>query len=530
MELWNDFEGKVVGGRFQLNHLIGPKGRSAYFTTKDQTGTPAVIRLIESLNDEEEILARWRTVTGLKQEHLVEVLACGQTVLDGTHLVYAVMEPTDAELADVLRERALTPDETRQVALDVADGLETLHAKGLVHQHIDAEHVLAKGETVKLRGDVAREAPEGAEGDALRAKDVRDLSLLLSYSLTRSKRFGETRLPVPFDEVIRKGESGAWGLQAISAALQPIGAAARPTTPVTSAGKPSVAPPPSAASPASTSASTVAKLIAPPATQTRPQGSPASAAPSPPNPPASTQRDAPRSAEPTASSMSSPSTAPSAVASRLANQTTAQSEGLAAHLRTPRAPGRIVMEPETEPKRRGLLIAVIAGLLLLVLLGIYFFRASRSGQSRPLAQDTPAAATAPQGTADSRPPANNRADARAPREQDKPPAATGQTGAGSLRTPTGAVTAAGAPSAAEEWRVVAFTYNHENQATQKTHAIAARHPNLKPEVFSSTGRAPYLVTLGGWMSREQAATMRNRGRSEGLPRDIYTQNYRGKNR
>ena len=55
------------------------------------------------------------------------------TVLDGTHLVYAVMEPTDAELAEVLRERVLTGDETRQVGLSVVDALRALHAKEMVH-------------------------------------------------------------------------------------------------------------------------------------------------------------------------------------------------------------------------------------------------------------------------------------------------------------------------------------------------------------------------------------------------------------
>lgn len=545
MELWNDFEGMVVGGRFQLDHLIGPKGRSAYFTTKDQTGTPAVIRLIESLNDEEEILARWRTVTGLKQEHLVEVLACGQTVLDGTHLVYAVMEPTDAELADVLRERALTADETRQVALDVADGLETLHAKGLVHQHVDAEHVLAKGETVKLRGDVARDVPEGAEGAALRAKDVRDLSLLLSYCLTRSKRFGEARLPVPFEEVVRKGESGAWGLQAISAALRPFPTATRPAVATGSTGGSAVAPASSGAAAAAARPVASSSPVTPAGTQTAgaTRGAGSSAAARPVAGTAATASVFESAARPAAASTAAVA---SGLASRAGNQGAAnqgaanrgagQGDELAAHLRAPKIPGRIVMEPEAEPKRTGLLIAVGAGLLLLVLLGLYFLRGSRAGQSRSVVQDPPAAATVPQQSAENRPPANGRAGAPAAERQEKPSAANGETRGGSPRPTTSAtsathaVPAAGAPNQATQWRVVAFTYNREDQAAQKAHAIAAKHPNLKPEVFSTTGRAPYLVTLGGWMTREQAAAVRSRGRSEGLPRDVYAQNYRGKNR
>lgn len=506
MELWNDFEGKTVDGRFQLDHLIGPKGRSAYFTTKDEGSGPAVIRLIESLNDEEEILARWRTVTGLRQEHLVAVLACGQTVIDGTHLVYAVMEPTDAELADVLRERALTADETRQVALSVADGLEVLHAKGLVHEHVEAENVLAKDELIKLRSDVVRAAPEGAEGAALRAKDVRDLSLLLMQCLTRSRRLGEARLPVPFEEVIRKGESGAWGLSEIVAALRPGAAVTRPAG--QAAGAPAV----------------TARAVAAPArggaAPVQGGGTPAAAGGGAAGAGRSTAGAAPMvspgmaGAAGAVGAVGAVGSAPAAVASRLANQPGAgQGEGLAAHLRSPRSSDRIVMEPAAEPKRRGLLAAIVVGALLLVFLGIYFFRGARSGQSRTAVQNTPSVATAPEQSGENRPPAHDAASAPAPQG--------GESSAAGVR-------ASGAAAASVEgghWRVVAFTYNREDQATRKVQALAAKHPGLKPEVYTPTGKAPYLVTLGGWMSAEQASATRNRARSAGLPRDVYTRNY-----
>ena len=489
MELWNDFEGKTIDGRFPLEHLIGPKGRSAYFTGKTETGTPVVVRLIESLNDEEEILSRWRAVTGMKQEHLVEVMASGQTVLDGTHLVYAVMEPTDAELADVLRERALTSDETRQIALSVADGLESLHARGLVHQHVEAENVLAKGETVKLRSDVVREAPEGAEGDALRARDVRDLSLLLRQSLTRSRTTQTARLPSPFEEVIGKGESGAWGLKEIVAALRPGAVMSRPTAPVA-----------------------------------RPVAEPAKPGPASAKPGAATVISP--AAVPSAVVETAAATAPAAVASRLANQSTGRGDEVAAHLRTPRSPDRIVVPTEAEPKRTGLLAAIAGGVLLLVLLGIYFLRAGRAGQSRSAVQDTPSAATVPQQSAENRPPVHDAASAPVARPAAKPSAAVGSLRAADLHAGRAA---AAAPGGAQ-WRVVAFTYNREEQATQKAHAIAAQHPALKPEVFSPNGRAPYLVTLGGWMSVEEASALREKARAQGLPRDIYKQNYHGNSR
>lgn len=525
MELWNDFEGKTVDGRFHLDHLIGPKGRSAYFTTKDEAGAPATIRLIESLNDEEEILGRWRRVTGLKEEHLLEVLACGRTVLDGTHLVYAVMEPTDMELAEVLRDRALTTEETKQIALSVANGLEALHAKGLVHEHVEAENVLAKGETIKLRCDVVREAPEGAEGAALRSRDVRELSLLLSQCLTRSRRFGETRLPVPFEEVARKGESGAWGLGSMIAALQPLGGAttgARAGANGTSA---------AGASPAARVGSVAAATAGPigigaaeagvrPVAEATPVG--------PVRAQGGTGHEAAGNAAREAGVGAAVSAASASVASRLGNQAMGADDGVGAHLRTPRAPDRIVLEPTDEPKRRGLLVAVAVGVLLLVLLGIHFFRAGRAGQTGSVIQDTPAAVTDPQQSSENRPSAHDAASAPVPQPAEKPSAAATETTRAAAATRGHGLTGAAVPSDSSQWRVVAFTYNREAQAEQKAQAIAAKHPGLKPEVFSPSGRAPYLVTVGGWMSADRAAALKSKARAEGLPRDVYAQNYRGK--
>lgn len=513
MELWNDFEGKTVDGRFTLERLLGPKGRSAYFTGKDEAGGPAVIRLIESLNDEDEILGRWGLVTGMKQEHLVGVLACGQTVLDGTHLVYAVMEPSDMELGDVLRERALSPEETRQIALSVADGLEALHAKGLVHEHVEADNVLAQGETVKLRSDVVREAPEGVEGAELRSRDVHDLAVLLLQCLTRSRNLGGTRLPGPFDEVVRKGESGAWGLKEIQGALRPVAPVARPTVPTRPA-QPVVPPAVSERAGAAGSKAGGASPVAPSAGPAASAGAAASLGAA--------------GAAAVGATAAAPNS-PAEVASRLANQTTAAGAGggVGAHVRAPRVPDRIVMETEGEPKRTGLLIGVAAGFILLVLLGLHFFRSSKSEQTKTVLQETPAAVTEPQQSGENRPPARDAASAPVPHAlAEKPSAAVGSGSTTSGRA-TRVVTGAAAPSGSAQWRVVAFTYNREDQAAQKARAIAAQHPGLKPEVFSPSGRAPYLVTLGGWMSADQASSLRSKARSEGLPRDSYMQNYHG---
>jgi len=81
-----------------------------------------------------------------------------------------------------------------------------------------------------------------------------------------------------------------------------------------------------------------------------------------------------------------------------------------------------------------------------------------------------------------------------------------------------------------QWRVIAYTYNQRDLAQQKTATIAKMHPELRPEVFAPSGHAPYLVTVGGTMSRDDAFALAKKVRSEGLPSDSYAQNYRNNER
>jgi eukaryotic-like serine/threonine-protein kinase len=75
------------------------------------------------------------------------------------------------------------------------------------------------------------------------------------------------------------------------------------------------------------------------------------------------------------------------------------------------------------------------------------------------------------------------------------------------------------------WRVIPFTYNHRTDAEKKVSSIAGSHPELQPTVFTPSGRAPYLVSIGGVMDRDAAYALTHRSRSLGLPQDTYAQNY-----
>jgi len=82
-----------------------------------------------------------------------------------------------------------------------------------------------------------------------------------------------------------------------------------------------------------------------------------------------------------------------------------------------------------------------------------------------------------------------------------------------------------ASSGRKDWRVIAYTYNRQDQAQKKASTVEARHPDLHPQVFTPTGHPPWLVALGGAMNRDQAFELARKARSEGLPTDTYAQNY-----
>ncbi len=76
------------------------------------------------------------------------------------------------------------------------------------------------------------------------------------------------------------------------------------------------------------------------------------------------------------------------------------------------------------------------------------------------------------------------------------------------------------------WRVIAYTYRRQQDATDMVTRISGKHPNLKVEVFSPPGRSVYLISLGGGdMDHQQAIEMRDKARSMGLPDDTYVQNF-----
>ena len=419
MQLWNEYEGRIVADQFPLNKLLEPEGRSAFFSTTNGSGAPAVIRLIEAHFDEPEILSRWTAVSKVDQPNLIKLKKFGQTTLDDTALLYAVMESTDGSLADILKERPLSTKETMLIATSLVAALEALHAANLVHEHLEPAYVLAVGEVVKLRSDCIRETPEGAEPNEFKTRDVHGLAIVLLQALTQQRYLPTGKiLPAPFHEIITNGISGAWGLPQIAAALAPASPISAPKREI------------------------------------------------------------------------SPTPIPSAVKLTDYKPTAA-----------PEPQHRVVAlaAAEDEPRRMLPWTTIAAVVILALFIGWHFLHKTPAA--------IPTLATMP-----SQPTPDAAVTKGATRSVSAPSVA-----------PTGTIAAATGPRT--QWRVVAYTYNHQNQAQDKVAQIISKHSSLNPEVFAPKGHAPYLVTVGGPMSHDAAMAFRGKARSEGLPRDTYAQNF-----
>lgn len=454
MDLWTEFEGVTIDSAFALNKLLQSEGRSAFFSTSNEKGESVLIRIIECHFDEDEILARWRGIQTLGHPNFLRIDRFGQFLIeeDDITAVYAVLERVDANLGQVLERGRLSAADATQIGLSVASALETLHAHGFVHEHIEPRNIYAVGESVKLRSDCIRETPEDEAGVAARRRDVHDFALALMQVLLGRPRSSYTpeaaSLPAPFDEIVRKGMSGEWGLAEIKTALSDRKA-------------------PQRAKPAARAVSTA------------PAATPGYIAPA-----------------------SSPSEGTARPDSWQERQRTAGSESTT-RTADPRQDAPPFGLPSWTTRFQHLnrrWIPAGALLLAVVIFGLIFMHRY----------------------------AGNRADAAAHAASgahDAPPALHNAPAVPRTRSSQSAPVPRAASDAKKQWRVVAFTYNRQDQAQKRASSLAQNHAELQPQVFSPTGRAPWLVTIGGVLQRDAAYALAHRASRLGLPRDTYAQNY-----
>jgi len=197
-----DWVGSFADDRFPLLQWLGGSQATGVFLTElSEHSQKAVIKLIPE--DDQDAAARaaaWETAATLSHPNLMKVYAHGRCEIDGVPCIYVVTEYADEVLAEILRERPLSPDETRDMLGPALAALTYLHAKGLVHGRLNPSNIMAAGDSLKLTtygvcpvgaAVISRptrtvcDAPETENGVIVPASDIWSLGASLVEVLTK---------------------------------------------------------------------------------------------------------------------------------------------------------------------------------------------------------------------------------------------------------------------------------------------------------------------------------------------------------
>ncbi|HUI83565.1 MAG TPA: TonB family protein [Candidatus Binatia bacterium] len=181
---WQQWDGRIVNGKFPLRRYLGGSEESVVYLT-EIGAAKAVIRLIGADAPQAEAqVACWKLAGQLSHPNLVRIFETGVWHADDEQdMHFAVVEYCEESLAEVLRQRPLTPAETRDMLLPALDALQYLHAQGIVHGEINPANVLATGDQVKLSTDSLHHSGEAYPGRAASPYDAPERSTgMLSFS------------------------------------------------------------------------------------------------------------------------------------------------------------------------------------------------------------------------------------------------------------------------------------------------------------------------------------------------------------
>ncbi len=231
-----DRDGCVVDSRYDLVRWLGGTAEgSVYLTATRGAGAgKAAIKLIAADSPGAEArLAGWASAARLDHPRLLRVVQTGRSTLEGepegSQVVYVVTELADEVLAEILPERALTPDEAKDMLGPILGALAHLHSHGFVHGRLKPSNILVVADSLKLSADCAPiacgkaaaltpapgvyDAPELSRGIISPAADVWSLGMTIAAALTQRTPAWERNsgfepvvrpaLPAPFESIVR---------------------------------------------------------------------------------------------------------------------------------------------------------------------------------------------------------------------------------------------------------------------------------------------------------------------------------------
>jgi eukaryotic-like serine/threonine-protein kinase len=178
-DAWKQQEGQTVDGRFRLIQYLGGTDSSAVFLTESGNNRERVaIKLIGAdPADADSQLSRLRRAAKFLHPHLARIFEAGRAQVGNASVLYIVTEYAEEDLAQILPDRALTPQEVRDMLPFIIDALQFLHSHGFVHARLKPSNVLAVNDQLKLSLDgVCATGERGAPGEKTSAYDPPELA------------------------------------------------------------------------------------------------------------------------------------------------------------------------------------------------------------------------------------------------------------------------------------------------------------------------------------------------------------------
>src|SRR5581483_2156188 len=257
LEAWKQWEGQAVNDEFHLQKCLGGSEQSAVFlaerVSQDGVEHPhqVAVKLVPSDHANAELqLSRWQLAQSLSHPHLIRLLQIGRCRLGASEMLFVVMEYAEENLAQVLPDRALTPEEIRDLLRPTLDALAYLHTQGFIHSRLNPANIMAVKDQLKLASDCLSRAgdsipntgissvydpPEMASAGGSPAADIWSLGMMLAEISTQRlpscKEGDQTDPELPenlpaelFDIVrgcLRRNPQRRWTIAEISARLHP---------------------------------------------------------------------------------------------------------------------------------------------------------------------------------------------------------------------------------------------------------------------------------------------------------------------
>jgi TonB family protein len=257
-DVWKQSEGQIVDEKFLLQQYLAGTEHSAVFLTECSAPKPqkAAIKFIAAdPATADRQLSAWARASHLTHPNLLRILHYGRCRLSRMDLLYVVLEYAEEDLSQVLPDRALTADETRDMLGPLLDALTYLHGKNFVHSHISPANIHAIGDQLRLATDTVfpagdtrltsrptdvYDAPEGTGSPLASSADIWSLGATLVEVLTQrapelpldnqsNPTFPES-LPQPFLDIVRHAlrldPKSRWTLAEIKGCMSPAAAVA----------------------------------------------------------------------------------------------------------------------------------------------------------------------------------------------------------------------------------------------------------------------------------------------------------------